>query len=126
MNKLLVVVFVLTSAGLQAQFRMKETSALHILRAKEKFPSYQSVRCTPFIQNMSTDYAAAALFWQGASYTNYSENGRLRSTHTFDVHGQLRETRASFSLKKRGLLSLWRIQVSSRRNSPLFIYTIPR
>jgi hypothetical protein len=124
--KILVIVLILTSIAAEAQFMVKESSAFRFFRARKEMPSYQSIRSTPSFQVPSLENSISSPYWQGASYTSYSENGRLRSIHTFDVQGQLRETRASFSLKKNGILSSWRIQVSSRRNSPLFIYTIPR
>jgi hypothetical protein len=83
------------------------------------------VRTTPVLTTVSSDLSVPAVtYWQGMSYTRYSANGRFRSTYLFDVQGTLRESRASYSLKKTGILSNWRVQFSPQRNRPQFIYTI--
>jgi hypothetical protein len=69
-------------------------------------------------------YTTAGAYWQGSSYTSYSENGRVTSTYTFDTQGQLRESKTSVSLRKRGMLSYWQVQFSPQRSRPLLIYNI--
>ena len=71
---------------------------------------------------LSQDHAIP--YWQGSSYTDFSENGRIKTTVSFDVHGQIRESVSSINLKSTGALSYWRIQISPRRTRPMLVYTI--
>jgi hypothetical protein len=83
-----------------------------------------SLRAPLFTMVASNDNVAAFSYWQGGSYTSYSENGRYSSSYSYDVLGQIRESRASYKLKKNGALSYWHIQFSPQRTRPLFVYTI--
>ena len=94
-------------------FRVKKTS--------EPF-DFRSTRHTPILS--SADSYAPGRYWQTSTYTTYSENGRIRTTHIFDATGQLRESRPSVSLRKTGALSLLRVQFSFQRQPTLFTYTI--
>jgi hypothetical protein len=125
MKKMLVFI-ILGSSWLQAeaQVNQKNRTLLNFFRMKPAAHNYQWSRKAPAFAVIPAFNQPDVSYWQGSTYTSYSENGRLRSTHSFDVQGQLRETRASFSLKKSGVLSWWRIQFSSQRNRPQFIYTI--
>src|SRR5690349_14758199 len=73
---------------------------------------------------MTVSHDNVSSYWQGSSFTNFSENGRIKSTMSFDIHGQIRESFSSINLKKSGVLSYWRIQFSSRRTHPVIVYTI--
>jgi len=127
MKKLLVLittVITLHAAQGQIQTPLKERSFFSFFRMKP-MRSWESMRpAAPILTNVINGNLASFSYWQGGSYTSYSENGRFRSTHSFDVQGQLRESRASFSLRSKGALSYWRIQLSAQRSRPLFIYTI--
>lgn len=89
---------------------------------------YLRMKTKPIFQRrppvLTTSPELTAPYWQGTSYTNFSENGRLRSTLMFDIHGQLRESSSSINLKKTGALSYWRIQFSPRRSQPVLVFTI--
>lgn len=127
MRKLFILMLFFGFIGTQAQtkLRQRENSFRSFFRMKGPAPDFKSIRHTPvFVTLPAGNVFTTTSFWQGASYTSYSENGRFRSTHSFDVQGILRESRASFSLKKNGALSYWRVQFSPQRSRPLFIYTI--
>lgn len=62
-------------------------------------------------------------YWSSSSYRTVSDDGRFQSVHTFDTMGNLRESRASFSLGKRSVTS-WKIQISPQRNRPWLSYII--
>jgi hypothetical protein len=127
MKKLLILLLVVsfTSAGAQVKRHLRDNALISFFRIKGSVPDFKSIRRAPVFVNIPTNNAfTTTSYWQGASYTSYSENGRFRSTHSFDVQGVLRESRASFSLKKNGALSFWRVQFSPQRSRPHFIYTI--
>jgi hypothetical protein len=87
--------------------------------------SLRSVRNAPYLNTIpAAGFFSSATYWQATSYNTYSGNGRIRTSHSFDVQGQLRESKASVSLRRTGILSYWRIQISPQRQRPQFIYVI--
>jgi hypothetical protein len=127
MNKWIVIILLLGSVSAEAQFTsaLKERSFLGFFRIRQPAPDLRWLKPVPVLTNFQTDqHQPSSHYWQGVTYTSFSENGRFRSTHSFDNQGVLRESRASFSLKKSGALSWWRIQFSPQRSRPLFVYTI--
>jgi hypothetical protein len=94
-------------SGLRGFFKMKEKPAF--------------LRKTPAL---ALSPQQDLTYWQGASYVNYSENGRLKTTMSFDAQGMLRDSFSSINLKKDGVFSYWRIQISAQRTRPMFVYTI--
>lgn len=86
------------------------------------------MKSKPFFQRRSPSIVLqqdnGLAYWQGSSYTNFSENGRIKSTMSLDIHGQIRESFSSINLRKSGVLSYWRIQFSPKRASPVLVYTI--
>jgi hypothetical protein len=119
------LVMVLGDVAAQINADLVKNARSPILQRQEPLASKSWIRSTPVFALPSTDYAnATAPYWQGVTYTRYSEDGRFKSTYLFDVQGTLRESRASYSLKKSGILSYWRVQISPQRSRPQFIYTI--
>lgn len=126
MQKLLIPIFIMVCISAYGQAEKTDFShpLLGFFRMKP-IPPFKWIRTSPrFMQVSTNEIQNAYSYWLGAMYTSYSENGRFRTTHMFDVQGQLRESRASYSLKKNGALSYWRVQISPQRTRPLFIYTI--
>ena len=126
MNKLLISLLIAGCINAQAQVApRKEHAFLSFFRFKERISPHGHLRNGAVLSFVPAGNSQQSFtYWQGSSYTSYSENGRLRNTYCFDVQGQLRESRTTFSLKKRGVLSYWHIQFSLHRTRPLFIYTI--
>lgn len=117
MVKSAFVVFILLTLSF-AVSAQRHSGLRGFLKMREK-PTF--LRKTPaFILSPQHDIN----YWQGSSFVNYSENGRLKTTMSFDMHGLLRESFSSINLKKDGTLSNLRIQVSAQRNRPVFVYTI--
>jgi hypothetical protein len=127
MKKAMFLFFIVISLSAHAQFQDlpgTRSSFLGFFRMKP-IPPLRWLRTAPRFNQVSTNTMQNAYsYWLGASYTSYSENGRFSATHLWDVQGRLRESRASFSLKKNGALSWWRVQISPQRTRPLVIYTI--
>jgi hypothetical protein len=124
---MLILILIVSCYSVQAQRhkQLKKDGFFSFFRMKNGLTSFRWLRSSPRLTTVLSDHSTPAFnYWQGASFTSYSENGRIVSTNSFDVQGQLRETRTSFILRKRGLLSNWRVQISSQRNRPYFIYTI--
>jgi hypothetical protein len=123
MKKYIILILMTSFLSCQAQLNEPKAkrSLLSFFRMKGTPPDMRTIRTSPSFATIPyTDHC----YWQGAGYTSYSENGRIRTTHLFDVTGMLRETRSSISLRREGRLSYWRIQFSPQRNRPLIIYTI--
>jgi hypothetical protein len=112
---LLIILMVAATASAEGQI-LRELRGFVRMKSKPIF-----YRKTPVIINSQDN---ALPYWQGSSYTNFSENGRLKNTLSFDIHGQLRESFSSINLKKSGVLSYWRIQFSPIRTRPMLVYTI--
>ena len=95
-------------------------------RMKQSLSSLDGIRSTPrFTSIPSGIRMTTTSYWEGLTYTNFSENGRLSSTYSFDMQGQLRETRTSILLRKSGAFSNWTIQFAPQRsNKALFVYRI--
>mgnify|MGYP003575424413 FL=1 len=126
MKKLLILVVFLTWHAAGAQIRdHKQQLATKFFQFRQAIPPSRFIRSAATMRLLPSFGRPSLLYWEGLSYTSYSENGRIRSTHSFDVQGQFRETRTSFALKKNGVLSNWRIQVSSQRTRPLFVFILP-
>lgn len=125
MKKLIVIILLVGCIPAAAQFkeRSERPGLFSFFRMKQLPPNLRWLRNAPVFTTLPMGMSSSA-YWQGVSYTSYSENGRFRSTHSFDVQGQLRESRASFSLRKSGVLSKWAVQLSAQRSRPLFVYTI--
>lgn len=122
MKTWLVVILTASVVNCHAQLQSsKRHPIFSFFRMKGNPPDMRSIRSAP---QLSTIPYTNLSYWQGAGYTSYSENGRIRTTHLFDATGVLRETRSSISLKREGRLSYWRIQYSPQRLRPLIIYTI--
>lgn len=112
-------------AGAQVRDRSERPGVFSIFSMKQQVFNPRWLKNAPVFTNLPMGAnTPAGTYWEGMSYTSYSVNGRFRSTHSFDVQGQLRESRASFSLKKSGILSKWCVQFSAQRTRPLFVYTI--
>jgi hypothetical protein len=125
--KLLILILVLISFQTKGQFTRPHHSdgILGFFKMKE-IPISRWKRTTPvFVTFTGSDTQSTFGYWMGSSITRYSANGRFTSTNVFDVNGQLRETRSSIRLQKKGILSSWKVQFSPQRSRPLFIYTIP-
>jgi hypothetical protein len=117
MMKSIVVILLLIAFSISADAQIF-SKVKGFVRMKSK-PVFQQK--TPSIVN-TQDHSVP--YWQGSTYTNFSENGRIKSTLSFDSHGQIRESFSSINLRKTGALSYWRIQISPRRAQPVFVYTI--
>lgn len=126
MKKLIVIILLAGCIPVAAQIkeRPERPGLFSFFRMKQLPPNLRWLRNAPAFTTLPMGNLSSSTYWQGVSYTSYSENGRFRSTHSFDVQGQLRESRASFSLRKSGTLSKWCVQLSAQRSRPLFIYTI--
>ncbi len=121
------IILIILMGGIQAKAQLLsfEKAPLNtFFNMKNVVTDYKAIRTTPTMVNPQNTTSQFFSYWQGALLTSYSGNGRFRATHSFDMQGLLRETRASFSLKKSGVLSYWRIQLSSVRTRPLLTYTI--
>jgi hypothetical protein len=126
MKKLAIIILLIgcIPAGAQVRDRPESPGFFSFFKMKQ-FPLNPGwLKSAPLFTNLPAGNIPSSTYWEGVSYTSYSENGRFTSTHSFDVQGQLRESRASFSLKKSGVLSKWRVQFSAQRTRPLFVYTI--
>jgi hypothetical protein len=118
MVKSLVLIMLVVAATTSAHAQvLPELKGFFRMKSKPVFLQ----RRAPSIA-LSQDHAIP--YWQGSSYTYFSENGRIKTTVSFDVHGQLRESFSSINLKSTGALSYWRIQFSPRRTQPMLVYTI--
>ena len=127
MKKLLVLVLVTCVVSAQAQLHKARSkpSFLSFFRIKGSVPDFRTLRNSARLTTLTSDnFISSNSYWQGATYTSYSENGRIRTTHSFDVAGVLRETKSSISLRREGRWSYWRIQFSTQRTRPYFVYTI--
>jgi hypothetical protein len=127
MSKSFILVLVMGFGTVQAQVKgdLIKTDRLNFLRMQSTHSGSSWIKSTPYLTTISSDQSASTgTFWHGMTYTSYSVNGRFRSTYLFDVQGVLRESRASYSLKKSGMLSHWRVQFSPQRSRPMFTYTI--
>lgn len=126
MKKLVAIILLAgcIPAAAQIKGQSEKPGLFSFFRVKQLPPNLRWLRNAPVFTNLPMNNRSSSTYWEGVSYTSYSENGRFRSTHSFDVLGQLRESRASFSLKKSGMLSKWCVQLSAQRSRPLFIYTI--
>jgi hypothetical protein len=126
MKKLIVIILLAGCIPAAAQFkeRSERQGLFSFFRMKPLPPNLRWLMNAPVFTTLPMGNLSSSAYWQGVSYTSYSENGRFRSTHSFDVQGQLRESRASFSLRKSGVLSKWAVQLSAQRSRPLFTYTI--
>jgi hypothetical protein len=127
MKKLAIIILLAGSVSASAQIRdhSERQGIFSFFKMKQLPLNLRWLKCAPVFTNLPMGgNTASSTYWEGVSYTSYSENGRFRSTHSFDVQGQLRETRTSFSLKKNGTLSKWCVQFSPQRTRPLFVYTI--
>jgi hypothetical protein len=127
MKKLMVIILLAGCIPASAQFmgEAKRQDFFGFFRIKQPPLNLGWLKSAPVFMNLPAGgNTFSSAYWEGVSYTSYSENGRFRNTHSFDVQGQLRESRASYSLKKNGMLSKLRVQFSSQRNRPLFAYTI--
>ncbi|WP_143785684.1 hypothetical protein [Ohtaekwangia koreensis] len=126
MRTFIMSLLVISSLHASAQIKSSESSnsLLSFFRTKKTSDtfSFRAIKHAPVLS--SADSYAPGQYWQTSSYTTYSENGRIRTTHIFDVNGQLRESRPSVSLKKSGALSYLRVQFSFQRQPTLFTYTI--
>jgi hypothetical protein len=122
---LAILIFCSVYAYGQTNPSRSKSHFLSFMKFKNHGPDLRWNRTTPiFTSFVGSSLESSFSYWQGASYTTFSRNGRLRTTNLFDVHGQLRETRSSVSLKKSGVLSYWRLQISPQRTRPLLVYTI--
>jgi len=129
MKTLMLLLLILTSSGATAQinsFRKGSNSLLGFFRVKENIlpVDYRATRQVLVLRTPPSDAFTSSSYWQTATYTTYSENGRIRTTHIFDINGQLRESRPSVSLRKTGVLSYLRVQFSLQRQPTLFTYTL--
>ena len=122
MKTYVILILMACVVNCQAQLKAsKRHPLLSFFRMKGTPPDMRMIRNAPTYETIPYTNLS---YWQGAGYTSYSENGRIRTTHLFDATGILRETRSSISLKRAGRLSYWRIQYSPQRLRPLIIYTI--
>jgi hypothetical protein len=121
----LILVMVVGTATAQLKGHRLSGDFNRSLRIPHAVADRQWVRNTPMLNTFYGDQPSNAFtYWQGMTYTRYSVNGRFKSTYLFDVQGTLRESRASYSLKKSGILSYWRVQFSPQRTRSLLTYTI--
>ena len=128
MKKLITIVFVTTSCfSVYAQQKNspERDGVFEFLQMKQSSPVL-GARSSPGFATISSSIGMPATsYWEGRSYTSYSQNGRLSSTYSFDVQGQLRETRTSLLIKKSGVFSNWRLQFAPQQNhKALFVYKI--
>jgi len=128
MRTTLLLLLVVASIHAAAQIKPSrgKNSLLSFFRVKEStLPvDYRATRQVLVLRSPASDPLASSSYWQSGTYTTYSENGRIRTTHIFDINGQLRESRPSVSLRKSGALSYLRVQFSFQRQPTLFTYTI--
>ena len=126
MKKLLILIIFLAWHPSEAQIRGQQQQLLRkFFRFEQPIPPSRFIRTAATMRLLPSFGRPSVPYWEGLSYTSYSENGRIRSTHSFDVQGQFRETRTSFVLMRHGVLSNWRIQFSSQRTRPLFVFIMP-
>jgi hypothetical protein len=124
MQKMLTILLIVCAVKAEAQFRIADREIPFVCDNLNSKPLRWRKLTPTLVTFPGSEVQSAFSYWQGSSYTSYSGNGRIRSTHLFDVQGQLRESRASISLRRKGILSNWRVQFSPQRTSPLFIYMI--
>ncbi len=119
---LIVLVCLMLAFTTQGQMAKKMNGVWGFLKMKNK---PYVLRKTPAVVNVQgIDATHSFSYWQGSSFTTWSENGRVKATYSFDHQGSLRESNASISIRKSGLLSWWRIQFSPQRTRPFVVYTI--
>lgn len=116
MKKLFVLVLLVSclSAHAQINTHSKRERFLSFFQIKQPFSSLKWIKAAPRLTVPSNANESKSSYWQAATYTSYSGNGRILTSHSFDVNGMLRESRTSFVLKKRQRASAW----------PLFLYRI--
>lgn len=125
MRKILTTLLIFSSVCSFGQIKESHARIFNFLRFHNTTPDLRWNRTTPlFVNFYGSSIESSFSYWQGAAFTTFSRNGRIKTTNLFDVHGQLRETRSSVSLKKTGVLSYWRLQISPQRTRPLLVYTI--
>lgn len=126
MKKFFILLMLIGFTTVSAQINISPKNPRGLISLLTSHQEFAYSKTIPLLNNIpfSSSMFGSAFYWQGSLYTSYSENGRFRSAHSFDVLGNLRESKASFSLKKTGLLSYWRVQFSPQRGRPLFTYTI--
>jgi hypothetical protein len=118
-----LTIFILLSCCISATAQINRKRFPAFFRMNPSFP-VTKWKSSPRLNTIITGSNSSSAYWEGTSYTSYSENGRLRATHSFDIQGQLRESRTYLSLRKTGALSNWSIQIIPQRNRPLFVYRI--
>lgn len=121
----ILLLMIIGSINTQAQFKTKDkgNSLTSFFRMDSDFSGFREMKSAPRFSTVFGNSSALS-YWQGVSYTSYSENRRISGIHSFDVQGQLRESRTQFLLKKRGIFSKWSVQFSPQRSRPFFVYTI--
>jgi hypothetical protein len=128
MRTILVLILLASCYSVQAQYakQHKKSGILGFFRMKNDISGYRWQKSGPQYTSL---YSAlnqpanpAFTYWQGGSFTSFSENGRVVSTSSFDVQGQIRETHTTIRLVKTGMLSNFRFQISTDRNRPAFLF----
>lgn len=124
MRKLLTLAMLSACLSAEGQINTSKFESLSkFFRFRDAPSGFRSARAAPNLRSL-TDGSPSQSYWEVLSYTSYSENGRIRSIHSFDANGRLRETRTSFSLRKKGPLSNCRVQFSSRQTRPFLVFMI--
>ena len=110
MKKLFVLVLLVScmSAHAQINIHSKRERFLSFFQIKQPFSSLKWMKAAPRLTTVSSNAnESKSSYWQAATYTTYSGNGRIVTSHSFDVNGMLRESRTSLVLKKRNRTSTW-------------------
>lgn len=116
MKRLLIALLVLASTSAMGQFRDRKPACFQALNFSTQKPialklqlpsAYSSITLynTAQLTNMSAYFLTPAVsrqhFWSGGVTTFYSKNRMFRTDYTYDMLGNVRDSRISFSFPKR-------------------------
>lgn len=120
MLRSVIIVFMLLSTAVQAQYRTRQSqlhqtsylyNRLETLKKQSSEVAFNNFQTTPVFINYGG-------YWRGLMLRDTSQNGIFTSTYFYDVQGNLRETKSYLNIKNTN----WSIQISPQRQArPSFV-----